>query len=242
MGSILRTLLLLIGCSLLRAQSPAFEVASVKPAPARVGEAAFVNITQNAARAVYSNVTLKLLISIAYQLDDDRITGGESWIESSKYDVQASLPTGSDKTQIPAMLRTLLAERFGLTTHTITKSMPAYSLVVGRNGHKLKPAEDSAAQNYILRGHIVGPYVSTGALASMIGRQMRRPVIDDTKLTGFFNVNLGWTPDDAYQDLNQDGPPLLPAAISSQLGLELRSTKAPIDFLVIDHANQTPVE
>jgi uncharacterized protein (TIGR03435 family) len=85
----------------------------------------------------YSNVSLRDIIRNAYRLKDYQISG-PAWISSERYDVVAKLPADSSRDQIPEMLQTLLAERFKLTVHRESKDLPAFALVVGKNGLKMK--------------------------------------------------------------------------------------------------------
>jgi uncharacterized protein (TIGR03435 family) len=66
-----------------------------------------------------------------------------------------------------------------------------------------------------------------------------RPVLDRTGLTGTFDFSLEWSlaPDSAQplgSPLEDPGPTFL-EALRQQLGLKLKSTKGPVDVLVIDH-------
>ena len=65
-----------------------------------------------------------------------------------------------------------------------------------------------------------------------------RPVVDQTGLTGRFDVRLSWTPDNARAAENPNAPPEIFTAIQDQLGLRLVSTKALVDVLVIDHVEK----
>jgi uncharacterized protein (TIGR03435 family) len=73
-------------------------------------------------------------------------------------------------------------------------------------------------------------------------------VIDETGLTGLFDVDLQWRPDiglspDLTETAKQriEGRPALPAALLEQLGLELRSRRAPVNILVVESiAQPTP--
>jgi uncharacterized protein (TIGR03435 family) len=70
--------------------------------------------------------------------------------------------------------------------------MPAYDLVVPKN---------------ILKGNVVGPQVSMGALADILSRQTGRPVKDATGIAGLFDIRLNWTPDDMTgKDMASDAP------------------------------------
>ena len=57
-----------------------------------------------------------------------------------------------------------------------------------------------------------------------------RTVVDQTGLTGRFDVDLKWTDSD-------EGPSFL-TAIQEQLGLKLDSQRGPVDLLVIDSAER----
>ena len=65
-----------------------------------------------------------------------------------------------------------------------------------------------------------------------LGR-LERPVIDQTGLTGRFDYKLQWTPDPATPT-DEPGTTFM-QALEDQLGLKLKSTRAPMRILVIDH-------
>jgi uncharacterized protein (TIGR03435 family) len=75
-----------------------------------------------------------------------------------------------------------------------------------------------------------------------------RPVLDQTGLTGRYDFQLNWTPDDSqFGGMGAkvppptdaaDAPPNLYTAIQEQLGLKLEATKAPAEVMVIDHAEK----
>ena len=57
----------------------------------------------------------------------------------------AKIPEGASKDKVPEMLQALLADRFKMAAHRETKDHPAYALVVGKSGPKLKEAEPDPA-------------------------------------------------------------------------------------------------
>ena len=92
-----------------------------------------------------------------------------------------------------------------------------------------------------------------GSLLSDIGRNLApatgRLVIDRTGLTGRFDLDLEWTPDQMPPPAAPGAPPsVLPpppadgpslfAAIQEQLGLKLEATRGPVEVLVIDSAER----
>jgi uncharacterized protein (TIGR03435 family) len=79
-------------------------------------------------------------------------------------------------------------------------------------------------------------------LVTMLSNQVGGPVLDQTGLTGNFDVELRFSPGsagppsaDAAQSSSVDDAPSLFTAVQEQLGLKLTPTKAPMDRLVIDH-------
>jgi uncharacterized protein (TIGR03435 family) len=133
----------LIACSAF-AQTPQFEVATIKavgplnPMDAVSGKL-HLGVKIDAGRVDIGSLPFSELMRIAYEVKPFQISGPE-WITTQRFDVVAKIPDGVPKEQVPAMLRSLLADRFKLTTHTEKKEHAVYALVVGKNGSKLKEA------------------------------------------------------------------------------------------------------
>jgi uncharacterized protein (TIGR03435 family) len=143
---------LLCAAVVLRAQAPAvapaFEVAAIKPAPpldpAKIMAGKLhIGMTINAARVDIGNLSLADLIRIAYKIKPYQLTGPD-WMGAQRFDVQAKLPEGASKEQVPEMLQTLLADRFKLAIHRDSKDHAVYALVVGKSGFKMKESEPDA--------------------------------------------------------------------------------------------------
>jgi uncharacterized protein (TIGR03435 family) len=129
--------------------NPQFEVASIKPN--KSGDNRVMLGVQPGGRFTATNVTLRLLIRNAYQLQDFQITGGPSWIADEHFDIVAKAETGdgigdpfrAEQTGQPSrgqlMIRALLADRFKLVVHNEDKDMPIYALVLARSDGKLGP-------------------------------------------------------------------------------------------------------
>jgi uncharacterized protein (TIGR03435 family) len=97
-----------------------------------------------------------------------------------------------------------------------------------------------------------GTMVAGGATLSQVVNNLSmfvgRVVLDRTGLTGTFDVNLTWTPDQMPQrppgapdpPVDPNGPSIF-TAVQEQLGLKLDSQRGPVEVLVIDRAEH-PVE
>ena len=126
----------------------AFEVATVKPAsmPTAADAAAgkiHVGMNVDAQRVDIGFFSLRDLIMVAYRMKPYQVVGPD-WMLSQRFDVQAKLPDGGSREQVPEMLQALLADRFKLAVHRDTKEHNVYALVVGKGGPKLKDAAPDA--------------------------------------------------------------------------------------------------
>ncbi|HWE49502.1 MAG TPA: TIGR03435 family protein [Bryobacteraceae bacterium] len=126
--------------------APAFEVAVIKPSlpmaeamPLLMQGKLRAGISIDKARVDLEFVTLTDLIVAAYRLKPHQISGPD-WLSMERFNIQAKLPDGAVEDRVPDMLQTLLGERFGLKAHTELRAMPAYALIAGKNGPKLKPS------------------------------------------------------------------------------------------------------
>jgi uncharacterized protein (TIGR03435 family) len=135
------------------------------------------------------------------------------------------------------MLRNLLADRFGLTFHPDTRELPVYILTA--DTPHLKPTEQTMPMT--TGGYTPGllsiHHAAPRELAAYLQRFVtNRPVLDQTNITGHFDMDIRFTPDDAPPDTNSTTPeyPGLFTAIHQQLGLKLTAAKAPAPVIVID--------
>jgi uncharacterized protein (TIGR03435 family) len=258
---------------LARAQAPAdstpprkFEVASIKPSQSGSGPFG-IRPAPGGERYVASHVTLKLLITVAYRIKADQVTGGPPWMDSDLYDMNAKAEGPSSIEELHAMLQDLLADRFKLRFHREAKELPIYALTVEKDGPKLKPHEahsggdpwiepkadfDSANGRVKTAWHAT--FASMDFFAWRLSMLMDRPVVNQTNLTGSYDFDLAFTqelaprpPDAPAGALFLGGAPAdasnstMVEAIRRQLGLKLERQKGPVEILVIDQAEK-PIE
>jgi uncharacterized protein (TIGR03435 family) len=159
--------------------APAFEVASVKPSnPNPVGPLGATPMVLPAlGRLTAQNVTLRMLVMFAFDKQPFQLVGGPSWQNSNKFDIEAR--TGDASTpleQMRVMTRSLLADRFQLKSHTETRDVPIYGLVVardnGRLGPKLKASSDACPDFKEQQQKMLEAIAKGGisALQSMMGK------------------------------------------------------------------------
>ena len=219
-----------------------FEVASIKFHP---GPITFSSDPSPRGRRVTGTAsTLLDLITTAYGVKYDQISGGPNWADSDHYDIAAKAEGEGTLTKVEAqrMLQTLLADRFQLRIHRETREVAAYALVVGKSGHKLKESTaDEPGKNFVRTDgiglHMVATKGTMEYLASQLSGSAGRPVVDRTGFTGFYAFTLDWIPATRTLEPDSDAPSMF-TAIQEQLGLKLEPTKVPYPMLIIDHAEK----
>jgi uncharacterized protein (TIGR03435 family) len=252
------------------AQAPAFDVVSIKP---NNTVPIIMELPPPAGGNLrFTRATLKAMVGVAYKAKPSEISGGPSWVATDRYDVSAK--TGelslSDE-RYRFMLQAMLQDRFQLAAHRESKEMTVYALVVagnaaGKNGLRLGAAKEGAcappavpppppsAQRLPICGgfnitasRLLGYGVTTGRLADALTNIVGRPVIDKTRYTGTFDVQLDFTRESTVFNAPATGPeaangaataPSIFTALQEQLGLKLESQKGTVEVLVIDHAEK----
>jgi uncharacterized protein (TIGR03435 family) len=199
-----------------------FEVTSVKPsAGPSPGGSVSVGVKINGAQVHVSSLSLKDYIRIAYRVKEYQVSGPE-WLGSERFEIDAKLPSGATRDQVPDMMQSLLADRFGLKLHRGSKEFPVYALIVGNTGLKMKElppdpdADASAPVDVAVTGGPEGVAMNFGkgtvlnfgnnkfeahkltmlSLADSLGRYLDRPVVEMTKLTGKYDFTLNLTEED----------------------------------------------
>ena len=203
-----------------------FEVASVKPSGAPVaGSSVSIGVRINGAQVHISSLSLKDYIRIAYRVKEYQVSGPE-WLSAERFEIDAKLPAGSTREQVPDMMQALLADRFGLKLHRGTKEFPVYALVVAGGGAKLTPSPVDAEADAVDPAKAPVEVAATGgpagvsmnfgrgstlnfgnnkfearkitmlSLADSLSRYLDRPVVDMSGLPGKYDFTLDLTPED----------------------------------------------
>ncbi len=236
---------ILLSASLAFAQ-PAFDVASVKAV-----EATDDLYRANLGTALYgtvelTNATLADCLKFAYGFSNDVQLEGPDWIQNKRirFNIQAKAPPETPRDQLLLMLQALLNERFQLKLHRERKTRSYVAMVVGKKGIKMQPvpADAPPAQANNGPGHIISAKMTMTVVALLLSRFMRQPVLDMTGLQGPYAVHLEWVPD-PLTTASAEAPEgsSVYTAIQEQLGLRLESRKGPLEVLVVDHAEKTPL-
>lgn len=172
------------------APAAAFDVASVRPSnpnpdPNNPLSMIALMLPQPGGRFTATNTPLQMLIMVAFELQQEaQLVGGPPTLMAAKYDITARVANTATiaMKELPQLLRSLLADRFKLTTHTETRELPIYDLVLarsdGRLGPELKPSKSECANDEILAQQ--GAALAKGDVASFVGKPGPCMVTTDT--------------------------------------------------------------
>jgi uncharacterized protein (TIGR03435 family) len=220
------------------APAPAFEVASIKLSELREGSDGDFNLGR-----LRMQGTLRSIIRIAYEIPNERIDGGPKWLDDEHYEINAKAEGPAQTDELRAMLQTLLADRFGLRFHRVTKTLSGYTLKIADSGLKIKEVEPSDSHSTSGgSGSVAAKNVPMSRVAAPLSTILASPVVDETGNTGFFDFTLTWSPEKTNASVttpNADDPrPSLFTAVEEQLGLKLERRRVPADFIEIDQVSR----
>jgi len=238
-------------------QVPKYDVVSIKPNKSGSGSH---GIDVNDGNFEATNVPVKTLILNAYELKDSQVIGLPSWAGSLDYDIKAKVSEPDKKVfdamtdeQSRMMLQPVLTDRFQLKFHREKKVLPVYELVVAKGGVKFKESAvpddgKSKGANGMGSGsmsvhntELTSTGVRLSKLTSVLSNQLGRVVVDKTGLTGKYDLELKWLPNDAQPAPDSQLTDLF-TALQEQLGLKLEPGKAEIDTFVIDRLEMPDVD
>jgi uncharacterized protein (TIGR03435 family) len=241
-----------------------FEVATIKPTP-ESSSGWMLQFTLDG--FIARGVRLRQVIQEAYGVyEEDRMSGGPDWVSSRKFDIEAKFTSASEAgarelslNQRRLMLQKLLADRFQLTVHHEAKQLPVFVLVLSKTGPKFHESQSDKTDENEIKG-LDGLVLRSGSgtlevrgmtmagFAQILNNQLGRIVVDQTGLKGLYDLKLRWMPDELSPTSfgenaqarvtgnDSSGSPIF-VALSPQLGLNLKSTQAQVDTIVIDHVD-----
>ena len=187
---------------------------------------------------VARNISLRVLIALAYGMDDHNVAGLADKVGDGMFDIEARVE-GQQKLryrQMQPLLQTLLRDRFHLAAHRGSREEEGFALVVDKHGAKLTPSQATGGMPSILADEIVGQGISMEMLAGMLARPLGRPVEDRTGLPGTYDVTLRFRANDS----EDSELPSIFTALEEQLGVKAERAKVPVAILVVDHVDSEP--
>jgi len=242
-------------------EAPVFEVAALhlRAEPAMAGVSPY-----GTGRWSANSLTLWHLLYRSFDLRPvvQPIVGLPEWASHEWYSIAVKAEEGVVLTSdaLRPRLRRFIEERFKLVSHIETRRVKGYALVVASGGPKLNAITDpptydpdlmgkSQVSSTRLRSWSVNMDALAGALELLLNRGTRDglPVVNETGLTGLFDLTLTFAPmqlqPGAAPVETDSSSPSLFTALQEQLGLRLVSRDGiPVDTLVVDHVEHPTVD
>ncbi|HKO19646.1 MAG TPA: TIGR03435 family protein [Acidobacteriaceae bacterium] len=234
---------------------PAFDIVSIKPAPAAV------NGGIRTSDGLAFTGPLNMVIRLAYNVLKFQLTGGPDWLGTQNWEIRAKSDSPDpefaqvndaqrqalwDKDML--QLQSLLADCFQFKCHMGHKEMPVYELVPAKGGSKLKESTAEAAKRgnisvdvHGFSEHATGTAVGIDRIALILSGPTGRMVVDKTGLAGIYDFTLDWAndaPPGVEASPETPGSSSIYTAVEEQLGLKLQPAKAPVPVLIIDRVEK----
>jgi uncharacterized protein (TIGR03435 family) len=206
-----------------------------------------VQLTYPGGRFEAKATTVKYLVEWAYDVLPSQHSGEPAWVDNDRYDIIAKAAGNASDDEIKQMVRTLLADRFHLKFHRETRDAPVLIMSAGKTAPKMFPPKDgeehslkiiprSDPDRKVTGFNVVATRFSFLQLNQTFAHVLDRVIVNETGLSGDFDFTLELTMDENQP--NPLDPGLLISATRDQLGLVLKSTRAPVDYLVIESADK----
>ena len=208
-------------------QGPAFDVVSIRRNTSVDPNVRFTILPGGRLLAIA--VEPIFLIRQAYEVQPGQIVNAPDWLAAERYDLDATMPGGAafSMSNLPALLRRVLAERFRLVIHKESRPLPVYRLLIARADRRLGdnllrspfecanvlgrgPARGAAAAPVPMNtfgmtacgitanpGRIVISGWPLSTLARQLAVPLGRVVVDGTGLDGSWDLELRYAPDGA---------------------------------------------
>jgi uncharacterized protein (TIGR03435 family) len=224
---------------------PNIEVSTVKLSPPEVRGRLF---TMRGTQLMAINVSVRNLITFAYDLHERQVLDEPGWASSEKYEivVKPDVPGQPNIQQMKQLIRKVLEERFQLQFHTEKRELSVYAITVSE---KTQPKLTASAPGQNLPnlifprlGFLPARNATLDDLAQVLqAAVLDRPVVNQTEIEGRYDFTLDWMPDEfqftslgPLPQLPDTGKPNIFQAFKEQLGLKLESAKVPDEVMVID--------
>ena len=193
------------------------------------------------------NTSLRDCIQWAYDTPATQVSG-PGWLSEVHLDINAKMEEQVTINELRSLLKSLLATRLGVETHTELRQSPVFALVLGSNTPKFTQSKADGPPIFMRdsSGAQIATATSMSEFASFLSKALDRPVVDSTGLNGRYDLRLDIRP---YMPApggdgagGMDISTVMISALKAELGLTLQSRKDNVEMLVVDRAQRTPTE
>jgi uncharacterized protein (TIGR03435 family) len=201
-----------------------------------------------------TKTTVRALIKWTYELSEEQLGTGPKWMDKDQFDIVATpeKDAGDDQvsrdSQMRAMTKALLAERFGLRMHRENREVSGFSLITrAGSGLPAPTTHDPGPQLKVSRKNGLRTLAFQAAPMSYVARwlssQVGRIVVDQTALEGTYDLEFSFAPEttqaaiaatDSPTPLSDTEGPSIFTAIQEEAGLRLQARRLTIPVWIID--------
>ncbi|MBX9599550.1 MAG: TIGR03435 family protein [Bryobacteraceae bacterium] len=170
-----------------------------------------------------SGISLSMILATAWEVAPYRVTGPRELATTMNATFRSP---GRSPGQLRQDFRKALEERLALKWRVEDREVDGYVLRLPDGGsHRMKPSSSAKPHMRGSPNGLDAEGVSPQFLAGSLERTLRKPVFDETGVTGAFDFELSWSnsSDKAIAD-----------AVRHQLGLELAPVRRPARWLVVE--------
>lgn len=253
MRRVLTVSLVVCLASVLHAQqagAPQFDVVSIKP---NVSGAVASSLRPDTNGVVGVNINALRLFRVGYQVPNFQIVGAPDWFGTERFDVTARAGRTVAVADLAAMIKSLLADRFGVQVSHEPRPVSGYELRVDRGGASLRRAARPCATARMDQPRATGQempcfratdgeLIARGVTLRMLAQELQgwlgQPVVDATTDDHLYDFDLAWTPDPGTGTTVDTPSVSLFTAVREQLGLRLVPARPVVDVYVITAAHR----
>jgi uncharacterized protein (TIGR03435 family) len=186
------------------------------------GESSWIN--DGLVRA--NGITLKQAVATAYDIPAVRVIAPE-WMAQTRYSINAVAGAGAPKVFRP-LLREELTKRLRLETHLEVRSFDVFVLTAS-GPPRLERAQGQATSISVSKSSARLKDSSMEDLASSLQSILRKPVIDETGITGTYNLEFEWS---------EDRLASVTATLRARFGLQLSASTRDMPVLIVDRVRR----
>jgi uncharacterized protein (TIGR03435 family) len=187
------------------------------------------------------DVTVATCVKWAYGVQDSQISGS-GWLQADHFDIMAKADGPATEEQMKLMLRTLLADRFKLSFHRVSKELKSFAMTATKGSEKLQRSSSQDGKSAI-QNSAIGSVVKSTTMqewANFIAGPLQTPVVDMTGLPGRYDFAIDFTPylPTDMATMRPDATSVIMTAMQGELGLKLEARKEQVEVMVVDHVEQ----
>lgn len=218
---------------------PEFEAADVKLN--KSGDTRMREQILPGGEVVARNIPVTEMIKLAWDVRDEAISGAPRWASTDRFDVTAKTVPGTPDHDLRLMMQNLLEREFKIQAHIEQRPMDVWAMTVAKGGIKME--KSTAAGKPDCSGGPAAPGSAHADCTNMtmdaVVRNLQRmapayidrAIVDQTGLTGAWNLKLDWV---GKQTADDTGGTTIFEALEKQAGLKLEMKKIPMPTVVID--------